>query len=194
MLLLFEPVSNGNGEAGGGPGWTRGGTSPRWSSRGADERAQPRILPGDANGAEQWQKSGARDAEVVAALGDDVEEGLAAAGGAGEAIEAAVLVGAALVFDEPLEVLGCERMWVATMTARQFLGRAGFPGSPSQTGDRVELSSLGMKMRQVGTWNPATWTDLPGSPIASRRPCRSEGGCHLSSPIEQMLAHRAHPP
>ncbi|WP_233561086.1 hypothetical protein [Sorangium cellulosum] len=44
---------------------------------------------GGADGFEQLQEPGDRAADVVAALGDDAEECLAAAGGASEAIEAA---------------------------------------------------------------------------------------------------------
>ncbi|XYI01063.1 hypothetical protein ACMHYB_15445 [Sorangium sp. So ce1128] len=61
---------------------------------------------GGANGVEQSQKPRDRAADVIAALGHDVEEGLAATGRAGETIEAAVLTGAALLLDEALEVLG----------------------------------------------------------------------------------------
>ncbi|WP_437568384.1 hypothetical protein [Sorangium sp. So ce542] len=46
------------------------------------------------------------DTTCTGRLGDDAEIGLAAAGGAGEAIEAAVLEGAALLIHDALEVLG----------------------------------------------------------------------------------------
>ncbi|WP_437277931.1 hypothetical protein WME90_42970 [Sorangium sp. So ce375] len=52
---------------------------------------------GSADGVEQLQQPGDRAADVAAALGHDAEECLAAAGGACEAIETAVLAGAALL-------------------------------------------------------------------------------------------------
>src|SRR5262245_22988795 len=61
---------------------------------------------GGANGVEQGQKPGDGAADVVAALGDETQECLAAAGGASEAIEAAMLAGAALLVDQALDVLG----------------------------------------------------------------------------------------
>ncbi|WP_437565691.1 hypothetical protein [Sorangium sp. So ce542] len=61
---------------------------------------------GGADGVEQLQKPGDRAADVIAALGDDAQECLAAAGGAGEAIEASVLAGAPLLGDQALDVLG----------------------------------------------------------------------------------------
>jgi hypothetical protein len=85
------------------------------------EHLDKRFLDlGGADSIEELEQPGRRAADVVAALGHYAQEGLAAAAGASEPIEAAVLASAAFLVDQALEVLSVLDL-LATVPAANML-------------------------------------------------------------------------